>query len=192
MNIIEAWHAFMLRKTLLTHWSVGFDFTGATSFRTPVVRDTAASLLYIELVSILVFAIRQKLPDNQTLKLKKRLKALHQAGELLDFDNLNAIYHRRTEIAHEIERGATVKELDGAVEAVRAQLRAWGMIKDLGEYVLEFTSKWAASSDDPKVAFGQDLTIQLKAAGEVYMEMKQTKQFHRISADPNPTDQAQD
>ena len=58
MTVAETWHAFMIRKTLLTHWSVCFEFSmpGAT-FRDPIIRNTAASSLYVDLLSLLDEAI---------------------------------------------------------------------------------------------------------------------------------------
>ena len=182
----------MLRKTLLTDGSVGFAFGVAAVIHHHTIRDAAASILYIDLVSIMDSAIHERLLAGNDLKMKMRLKMLNEAGELLDHDRLWAVYQRRTDIAHEWDRGATVDELEKAMEAVQAQLEKWQMIKNIGKYSLEFRQSRKDSSDVQKWAFEVVSEIQIKAGGKVYLELKQTKQMPRVSAASARTEQGPD
>jgi hypothetical protein len=117
-DVAENWHTFMIRKTLLTHWSA-FDFGAHVgTVRTPLIRDTAASLLFIDLMSILDGALETVMTPAafaRGRKLGNRLEMLRSEGRLLDPDALVSANRRRNEIGHELEKGATVAELDVAI-----------------------------------------------------------------------------
>ena len=183
MTVAETWHTFMLRKTLLTHWSVCFDFFGA-SLRDPIVRNTAASLLYIDLLSLLDEALQARMPPKEYERgqvTKNRLEMLARKGDLLKEKALQAIRERRNEIGHEFETGATVEELDAALSTVKEQLLSWGMIREIGDYELVFKSS-RRDSEDEKTAFELDMIIRVKAGGEVWLEMKQTEKIGKIGS----------
>ncbi len=179
MTVAETWHTFMLRKTLLTHWGVCFDFAGIT-FRDPIIRNTAASLLYIDLLSLLDETLQARMPPEEYKrgqKTKNRLEMLAKKGDLLKEKALQAIRERRNEIGHEFETGATVEELDAALSTVKEQLLSWGMIREIGDYELEAERSKMRGSEDEKMAFEQDVIIRVKAGGVVRLEMKRTKKI---------------
>ena len=170
---------FMLRKTLLTHWSVCFEFRGPnTSFHDPIIRNTAASLLYIDLLSILDEAIEAVMTPKDYVrgrKMKNRLEMLNKASRLLDFTSLDEIRGRRNAIGHEFNKEGTVDELDEAVAKVKEQLLDWELIEDLGAYELTFERSAMRGSDVEGYAFENDLIIRINVNGKTRLEMKQTR-----------------
>lgn len=181
MVMNDTWHTFMLRKTLLTHWSVCFDFMAPnTSFRDPIIRNTAASLLYVDLLSLLNEAIEIMMtPEDYARghKMKNRLEILEKNGQLLDFKSLKAMNNRRNDIGHEIDKVATVDELDDAVAKVKEQLVDWKLIDDLGAYELTFDKSTKRRSVNEGHSLESDLIIRIKMNGTTYLEMKQTRKF---------------
>ncbi|MGK2871841.1 MAG: hypothetical protein ACSLFL_06265 [Alphaproteobacteria bacterium] len=181
MIINETWHTFMLRKTLLTHWSVCFDFSFPnTSFRAPIIRNTAASLLYVDLLSLLDEAIQIVMtPEDYARgrKMKSRIEMLKKNDQLFDFESFDAMNNRRNEIGHQIDKGATVDELDNAVAKVKKQLVNWKLIDDLGAYEFTFDKSTKRGSVDEGHPFESDLIIRININGTTYLEMKQTQSF---------------
>ncbi len=186
MTVAETWHTFMLRKTLLTHWSVCFEFFGpGTTLRDPIIRNTAASSLYIDLLSLLDEALQARMPPEEYERgqvTKNRLEMLAKKGDLLKEEALQAINKRRNKIGHEFEKGATVEELDAALSTVKEQLLSWGMIREIGDYELEAKRSRVPDSEDEKTAFALDMIIQVKAGGEVWLEMKQTTKVGKLGS----------
>lgn len=185
MTVADTWHTFMLRKTLLTHWSVCFEFSVGATLRHPILRNTAASLLYIELLSLLDESLQSRMSSEEYergRKMKNRLEMLTKKGDLLEGSALRAINDRRNEIGHEFEKGSTIEELDAALSTVKEQLLAWGMVSEIGDYELEFERTRVPDSEDEHTAFELDSIIRVKAGGKVYLEMKQTKKIGKIGA----------
>jgi hypothetical protein len=185
MSVCEAWHVFQVRKALMTHWSVGFDFGFGfnSSLRTPLLRDAIASLLYVELVTILDEAFEEHMaPDEYTRgkKVKNRIKLLSANGDLIDPKGLLKINDRRNDIGHELEKGATVKELEDATEVVKAQLLSWGLVRDKGAYSVRAQRNAMYDTGDPEWPMAQDVTIQVTPEDKVQAELKQT---HRLGRD---------
>lgn len=176
----ETWHTFMLRKTLLTHWSVCFNFFANATFRTPIISNTAASLLYLDLLSLLDEAIEIKMPSadySRGRKMKNRLEMLKKKDQHLDFESLYAMNNRRNEIAHQIDKGATVDELNNAVAKVKMQLVTWKLIDEPGDYELTFDKSMRRGSVDKDHPPEIDSIIRIKMNNTIYLEMKQTQKF---------------
>ncbi len=168
----------MLRKTLLTHWSVCFDFMGPNmTLRDPIIRNTAASLLYVDLLSILDEALEVVMtPEDykRGRKMKNRLEMLNKYGRLLDFTSLDAMRERRNDIAHEFNCGATVEELDEDVAKVKKQLLDWNLIEDRGAYELTFEKSQVRGSNVEGDSLEYDTIIRINANSKKMLEMKQT------------------
>ena len=179
MELSETWHTFMLRKTLLTHRSVSFNFFGTVNatVRHSIIQDTAAALLYINLVSILDNAIEMMMSHDdyeRGKKMKNRLEMLNKSGKLIDYGALDAINKRRNEIGHELEVGGDVEELDGAISKVHEQLFGWGLTPELREYELTFTRTQMRDSEDENTAFEYDSIIEVKVENTVRLKLTQT------------------
>lgn len=180
MSVREAWHVLMIRKTLMTDGGVSFDFGVNFNLKTPMLQDSIASLLYVELVTLLDEAFEERMPAadyRRAGRVKNRIEMLGKAGDLIAPDQLLAVNRRRNEIGHELEKGATVAELNAAVEIVRAQLLAWSLIADR-KYELRAERSAARDSNEPGVAFEQDTTLEVVAGGKVYANLSQTTRFH--------------
>lgn len=181
MKISDTWHTFMLRKTLLTHWSVCFEFMGPNmSFRDPIIRNTVSSLLCVDLLSILDESIEVIMtPEDydRGRKMKNRLEMLNKAGRLRDFGALDAIRERRNDIGHEFDKGATVEELDQAVGKVKEQLLDWDLIEDSGDYDLTFEKTAMRDTDVEGYICEHDLVIRINLNGKTMLEMKQTRRL---------------
>lgn len=183
VDIDRAWHNFMLRKVLLTHQSICFDFYGINdAVHHPIIRNTVASLLYINLVSILDDAIQERMiPDEykRGKKTKNRLEMLEKAGDLVNFDALIMINRRRNDFAHEWNQESSVQELEQAIERVQEQLQTWGLMIDRGEYELTFERTAARDSSQPGVLFEQDKIIRIQAGDKIVFELKQTSAYSK-------------
>src|SRR5262245_43462672 len=115
----DAWHLFKIRYALLINPYLGLAFFDA-SLRLPEVKKAAASILFVNAIGLLDDALETRLlPEELQFKLKKRLKALNERGDLLDYPTLDRLRCRRNEISHEQDKDATVEELQQACVAIQ-------------------------------------------------------------------------
>src|SRR5690242_4897567 len=111
----KAWHLFNIRRALLTSHHLGFAFGVNAEIRLPEIHSAAASILYVNAVSLLSEAAATRMTQNELRKytgLNMKLNALNDRGDILDFRALNSIRKRRNEIGHEQNKDASVAELN--------------------------------------------------------------------------------
>lgn len=130
-SIIEStWRMFQIRRALLTSKFLAFSFYHINAtVRFPEIQTATASLLYINLLSILDAAMATQMTAEEYERcgnVRNRVMFLRARGKILDEPGLIAIKDRRNEMGHEAGKDATVDELAAAVEKVEEQLLAWG------------------------------------------------------------------
>ena len=113
----QAWRLFQIRRALLANNHLCISMFGApfSAVQFPELLKATSSLLYINAVSLLDDALEIRLGPTDSEKISKlgaRLMALQKRGDLLDYDTLDAIRDRRNDLGHEIEKEATIEELD--------------------------------------------------------------------------------
>src|SRR5262245_4291654 len=94
MEVGNAWDAFMTRKTLTTAWEPGFVPDPTMAVRFPPLGELIASLLYMELVSLLDYACESQLSPERSEKLRNlhnRINALEADGRVLEPLRLHAL-----------------------------------------------------------------------------------------------------
>lgn len=177
----EAWHVFQIRRALLSTPYLGYSLGSVnTEMRVPQLRTAAASILYMNAVSLLGEAVRtrltpQELKDNRGLR--KRLEVLSNGGLLLDYDALEGVCLRRNEIAHEQDRDATIAELDEACAVIQRQLVAWDLAEDRAPYSLVFERSAMRGSSDPNYHMEHDRIARVMHGDQWVCELKQTVKF---------------
>jgi hypothetical protein len=181
----QAWHLFKIRRALLTDKSLCFSIFGAPNcqIRLPEIQNAAASILYVNAVSLLHDAIETRLTPAELAKIRtlgKRLEALRDRGDLQSYGTLDHIRNRRNEIGHEYGKDATLEELDQACTAIQNQLSDWGLIVGEPPYTLYFERSAMRGSPDPKVAFEQDQILRVVRDAEWVFEAKNTVQVYRL------------
>ena len=184
MAFKKEWHLFMIRKALLTNMHIGFVMNGPIgSSRFPLLGHAAASLLYIDLISIIGDAFEKIMSPaefQRGKKTKNRIQMLAKAGRLLDPAAMLTINDRRNEIAHEADKDATVRELDEAVNHVAKQLKHWGLLDTVRKYEVQLEKSAIRAASDPQWLFEWDFIVRVLADQQVAAEYKNT---HRIAHD---------
>ncbi|MBV1861792.1 MAG: hypothetical protein KUG77_25455, partial [Nannocystaceae bacterium] len=154
-DIRASWESYLARQTLLLSDFVRIghdvdaedleqedatDLALSVSWRSETLKSILASLLLIDLASILDEALEAVLdgkpapaPEHRGRTLHRRLLHARHLGLLLDFDSLDALRGLRNSAAHERHRLKRF-ELRGHQLAVRRQLAAWGMIDDSADF----------------------------------------------------------
>jgi hypothetical protein len=183
----EAWHLFKIRRALLTAENLSYAVEGVPNFviRLPEIQAAAASILYVNAVSLLDDGIKTRLTPKELRvnnTLDKRLKALRGRGDLQDYDVLDRIRVRRNEIGHEVDKDATAEELDHACAAIQRELVAWGLVLDEPPYSVGWERSAARlQPEDSDIAFEQDRILRVMRGTEWVMENKVTVKFSRIT-----------
>jgi hypothetical protein len=113
------------------------------------------------------------------------LKALQDRGDLQNYEALNLIRIRRNEIGHEIEKDATLDELDYACDAIQGQLVAWGLVLAESPYTLQWERSAARESSDPRVAFEQDRIVRIMRGDSWVFESKTNVVIWRVGQEPS-------
>lgn len=177
-TIASTWHTFQIRRALLTSQFLAFSFHHVNAtMKLPQIQAATASLLYINLLSILDDAMATQMTTDEYArcgKVHNRITFLRARGKVLDEAGLFAIKDRRNEIGHEPEKDATVDELNSAVEKVEEQLLAWGLIQRLPAYELRYERSGMRGSSNPDVAFELDHIIRVVRGEQWVLEAKQT------------------
>jgi hypothetical protein len=185
MTIAAEWDTFLRRKTFVAG-NLAFSYQGKEPVTCEPVNEVTATLLFIDLVSILDEAAQQKL-DERGLKptkpiLFERLNALQAAGLLLKPVDLQATRDRRNELAHEVER-VRLPELEAAVELVESELLAWGYIGARPDYRPFFeASPWRPGADFP---YEREFSIGVRLAKTGHAVLRYDFSERRNAPDPN-------
>jgi hypothetical protein len=134
------WHTFLKRKTLVIGRPLGFSFGPALSIAFAPLQEIVASLLYVDLVSLLEMGTSTQMSGRKfdgLEDLKERLEYLAGQGRILDVAALHEIRLRRNEIGHQVVQ-VSPAELDTAVPVVQRQLEAWGLVGPAPAYQFYF------------------------------------------------------
>jgi len=167
----QAWHTFLQRKVLTTAWQTGFVPDRRSPVRFPPLRELIISLLYIDLVSLLDFAISTQMPPErfeQLGNLHNRINTLAKEGRALDAQRLHAIRERRNDIAHQVWR-VELAELEDAIAAVQLQLEAWGLVGRPPRYEAFAERSAARESDRPDSSAMWEWTVGIKRDGRAIL-----------------------
>lgn len=185
----EAWHLFKTRRALLTNENVCFAVDGVPNFviRLPELQKATASILYVNAVALLDEGIETRLSPGELASnraLDKRLKTLRDRGDLQNYKVLDLIRIRRNELGHEVEKDATVDELDHACTAIQSQLAAWGLVLDEPPYTLQWERSAVLESSDPRVAFEQDRILRIMRGDKWVLESKTNVVIWKVGEGP--------
>jgi hypothetical protein len=152
MNFHDAWSAFRARTVFLSSSSLvvsAFHTRDGNSqtFHSAAVTEQLATLLLIDLVSLLDEALEAKLGSTKGTFAKK-LDEANNRRLLLDFGALDAIRVRRNEAAHEA-KGLFFDELEPLVSSVEDQLLDWKLITSRPDYIFAATTpaEWTKGVD---------------------------------------------
>lgn len=185
-EIAEQWHSLMIRKALVTDQSLclNFEFPNST-VRFGELRQATATLVYISAVSILDDACKVRVADQQ-LKPRRddlyhRMLVLDEVNDLLEYETLNQIRDRRNDFGHKPEESCSLEELETALKEIEQQLIGWRFAEGTSTYELTATRSEMRGSDDPDVAFEQDMTVRILRNKKMTWEVCQTRKFHKVS-----------
>jgi hypothetical protein len=177
----RAWRLFQIRHALLTCPYLGFSFNVPNfDIRIPEIHLATASILYANLVSIVDEAIGLRMPAadyERCVNLGNRLAWLNARGELTDFNALDLIRERRNQVAHEIDRPATVAELRDACLVVRTQLMAWGLAADEPAYEVTFERTAMRATTAPGYDYELDRIVRVASGGRILYEATSVARF---------------
>jgi hypothetical protein len=177
-TIADTWHMFQVRRALLTDPSLAFSFHHVNAtMRLPQIQAATASLLYINLLSILDDAMATQMTEEEYRrcgKLHNCITFLRARGKILDEAVLLAIKDRRNAIGHEPNKDATVDELTAAVAEVEEQLLSWGLIQQEPPYELRYERTGMRNASNPDIAFELDHFIRVFRGEHCVLEAKQT------------------
>jgi hypothetical protein len=137
VQVGEAWHAFMTRKTLVTAWAPGFVPMRYMAVGFPPLRGVLGAMLYAELVSLFDSFCESQITQPRWKKvgsLDAKIKALDSEGKIVDAGKLHAMRTRRNKIAHEVEQPVERADLDEAIATVQKQLEAWNLVGPARKY----------------------------------------------------------
>src|SRR5262245_39718165 len=129
------WHTVLQRMVLTVDKPIGYVL-GDFDFAFTPLREIVASLLYVDVVSVLEIAVRTQMTRNQFDELgdlEHRLAHLAEQHKLVDHGALEALRIRRNGIAHGVVR-VDPEELKRAAGLVQAQLQQWGLVGDAPAY----------------------------------------------------------
>ena len=180
----EAWHAFMVRKTITMTWELGFVHGNlATWF--PPLRRIVGSLLYVELATLLDHGCETQMTKSQSKKchsLNGRISFLADQSKVLDPEALHKIRKRRDRIAHDYEQGVELAELDEAIVAVRTQAAAWGLIGEPWPNYEAFARRTRVKSDNPEYAIMLQETVGVNRDGQSVYQVMWNQYMGRIGS----------
>lgn len=183
-TIESTWHMFQIRRALLTSKFLAFSFYHINAtVRFPEIQAATASLLYINLLSILDAAMATQMTAEEYERcgnVRNRIMFLRARGKILDESGLIAIKDRRNEIGREAGKDATVDELAAAVEKVDEQLLAWGLIQRRPPYEVCYGRSGMRKSSDPNVVFEIEHFIRVLCGEQLVFEAKQTTLHGRV------------
>lgn len=151
-----------------------------SEIRVPEIRSATASILYINAVGILndATASQMLIKDfEKNANLSNRLSWLEKRGKLLDFANLSKLCDRRNDIAHELQKSATVDELDAACSLIISQLVAWNLVEPGPKYEIYIERGAMRETKEPEFYVEHDRIIQVIRGSDVVYEAKQTVRF---------------
>jgi hypothetical protein len=174
----ERWRIFLLRRTLVLHDRLGLlTNVGPLAVEIPPLPELIASLLYVDLVSLLEEGVSSQMSRTkfEALEdLKGRIDHLADTEKVLDREALQRIRRRRNEIAHRIER-VPAAELAHALAAVHRQLEAWELVGPIPRYGF-FTEHGAGEpSDREGFIFKSTVRVGVKHEGQVVLEYSWTE-----------------
>ena len=162
------WHVFQIRRALLTCPYLALSVPGffSPTFRVNELNDAAASIIYVNMVSIFSHAVESRMSEQElerkNLKsLKPRLDLLNERNDLIDYKVLDQIRERRNEIAHELEKSVSTDELDEACSFVEMQLAAWGLVEIRPKYEIGLEKGSARASSVPGNSYEFDLKVRV-------------------------------
>lgn len=180
-EIAALWRVFRLRVEVSTDPRIGFVYTPTNAVLFPPLVEVVASLLYVDLVSILdkAMAMQMRARDYKRLvTIDRRLQFLDTAGKLLDFAALDAMRRRRNDIAHKVVR-LDVAELNAAIATVQAQLEAWGLVGPAPTYERFAGGSGLYDPQRPEYAAARDYRVGVKENGTPALVLTYTVYAHR-------------
>jgi hypothetical protein len=183
LRMKNEWHLFQIRRALLTSSHIALAPKAGIShtFRVPELRTAAASILYVNLVSLLEDAIETRLTaeerSDRNLKLNGRLKRLWDRGDLKNYDALDHIRSRRNEIGHEFGKDATPEEFNSACIAVEDQLVEWQLIGGGPAYTLYWEASAMRATQKPDYSYERDYIVRVMNGDNVVAESKSVLYF---------------
>ncbi len=174
----ERWRTFLLRRALVLHDRLGLiTDIGPVAVEIPPLPEFIASLLYIDLVSLLEEGVSSQMTRRKFKELgdlERRIAYLADNGKVLDREALLGIRRRRNEIAHRIER-VPADELSHALGAVHRQLEAWGLVGPMPPYGFFAEHGAGEPSDREGFMFKRAGRVGIKHEGQVVLEYTWTK-----------------
>ena len=184
----QDWNLFQIRRALLTG-PLGLVGSGLMTnvWKPAELRDAAASILYVNLISLFEDAIEKRHPKDTKLRKREnlagKLSELNRRNDLQDYGAFDAIRKRRNELGHEQGKDASPQELAGACEVVRTQLLAWSLIEDGPDrYTINMKrSGMIETENDPGYHYEQTFTIDVLKAGELVAQHKERRLLARVS-----------
>lgn len=185
-EIAEQWHSLMIRKTLVTDRSLCLNFESPnSSIRFEELRQATATLVYISAVSILDDACKVRAADQQ-LKCRRddlynRLLVLDEVGDLLEYESLDQIRGRRNDFGHKLEESCSLEELETVLKKIEQQLIDWHLLERSSTYELVAERSAMRGSEEPEIAFEQDMMVRVLRDGNKILEICQTRKWHKDS-----------
>ena len=174
----ERWRIFLLRRALVLHDRLGLlTNVGLHAVEIPPLPELIASLLYVDLVSLLEEGMASQMSRTkfEALEdLKGRIDYLADNEKVLDREALQRIRRRRNEIAHRIER-VPAGELAHALAAVHRQLEAWGLVGPIPRYGFFAEHGAGEPSDREGFLFKSTVRVGIKHEDQVVLEYSWTE-----------------
>ena len=186
MDVARAWDILLRRKTFLVG-TLAFSLADEP-LRCQPIADHTASLVFVDLISILDNALSEKLLalgllDRTTLF--DRIEALNKAGALIDAQSLHALRERRNALAHDLDRIKS-HELDDALNKVEAQLQAWQFVSPRPNYIpFGDRSEWRKCETPGDLPYERDFSIGVQIA-ETGRPVLQYKFIQYVDSPDNP------
>ncbi len=186
MDIARAWDTLLRRKTFLVG-TLAFSLADEP-LRCQPISDHTASLVFVDLISILDSALSEKLqalglPDRTTLF--DRIEVLNKSGALIDAQSLHALRNRRNALAHDLDRIRS-HELDDALNKVEAQLQAWQFVSSRPNYIPFYDqSQWRRHETPGDLPYERDFSIGVRNV-ETWQPVLQYKFIQHVDSPDDP------
>lgn len=185
-DISRSWRRLCCEVVLAKHYphTSMLDGLFSSASRNPLLEKLLPSLLYVKMVAELDYGLQTYI-DREGLTmpgryrdLNGRINFLHDNGRVNDRAECHRIRHRRNQLAHEANQHADWQELEKDVAILHSELEHLGLVGPWEE--LEFFGERSQmrDSDDPGVAFAQDITCGVKLGGEWVYSFRTTKSYH--------------
>lgn len=123
------------------------------------------------------------MPKRYRSDLNGRIEFLADQGDLGNRIDCHRIRRRRNEIAHQIQEQAKWSEVENDVKVVHDILHDLGLVGAWEVYEFFGERSGSRESNDPHVAFAQDIAYGVKSGEVPIYTIKFTKNVHRLSGE---------